>query len=117
MMCLAVHQGDQRRRAAPWAGGTRMEGDRWSILMRSSFFSFQAEDGIRDLTVTGDVCSSDLIHGQSYNSEHQMRHHLRRSAHANVPASELILNTGVDAFAHGALFVALLLRPTQLTRW
>src|SRR2546430_4900522 len=33
------------------------------VLFHSShrFFFFQAEDGIRDLTVTSDVCSSDLI--------------------------------------------------------
>src|SRR2546429_1142201 len=34
---------------------------RRSLLDFVFFFFFQAEDGIRDLTVTGDVCSSDLI--------------------------------------------------------
>src|SRR2546423_14040412 len=28
------------------------------------FFFFQAEDGIRDLTVSSDVCSSDLVVGR-----------------------------------------------------
>src|SRR2546430_6688164 len=36
-------------------------GGRYNLAGETSFFFFQAEDGIRDLTVTGvDVCSSDL---------------------------------------------------------
>src|SRR2546430_1230168 len=34
-------------------GGVRGGGGFWGVLFRTIFFFFQAEDGIRDLTVTG----------------------------------------------------------------
>ena len=50
-----------------------------------------------------------LVDGESEQAEHQMRHDLAGSAHAQETSPEFIFQTAVDAFHHGALTEALLL--------
>src|SRR2546427_7111017 len=54
---------------------------------RSAFFFFQAEDGIRDLTVTGvHVCSSDLESGVKPNTLIRFDPKTQAFARATIPS-------------------------------
>ena len=55
-----------------------------------------------------------LIHRQRQHPVHQVRHHFRGAADADLAGSELVFQARIDAFAHRAFFVALLLGPGEL---
>ena len=50
--------------------------------------------------------SHQLIFRQYHQAEHQMRHHLVRTAHSDVAPTKFILEPCVAALGHGALLVA-----------
>src|ERR1022692_3421173 len=55
-----------------------------------------------------------LIRGQCQHPEHQVRHDLARSPHADLPPPELILQAAIHAFNERAFSIAVRFRPTQL---
>src|SRR3954462_13332201 len=44
--------------------------------------------------------SQKLIHAERQHAEHEMRHHLLRSAHPNVPTAKFIFQSCVNPFYH-----------------
>src|SRR2546430_10452397 len=66
-----------------------MRPDRYAARVRSRFFFFQAEDGIRDLTVTGvQTCALpiSMCASSAENSKRDCRGALRRLAMTGLPA-------------------------------